>query len=84
MFVFCYPNPFNPATTIRFSLPESSPVKVEVFNVAGQRVATLVDGMLESGPHEVSFDAGHLPSGVYLYRLASEHGVLMKRMVLMK
>jgi hypothetical protein len=65
-----YPNPFNPSTTIRYALPERSHVSLAVFNTVGQRIATLVDGDLEAGYHEVKFEAAGLASGVYFYRLS--------------
>jgi hypothetical protein len=69
-----YPNPFNPSTTIRFALPYASTVKLEVFNLLGQRVATLVDGGMAAGYHEVRWNAitasqPMVASGVYFYRL---------------
>lgn len=66
-----YPNPFNPSTSIRFELSEPSHVRLEVYSVTGQRVAVLADGTLGAGTHQVTFDAGHLTSGVYLYRMTS-------------
>ncbi|NOX37747.1 MAG: T9SS type A sorting domain-containing protein [Calditrichaeota bacterium] len=65
----CYPNPFNPVTTIAFSLPVRSRVRLEVYDVLGREVARLVDGVKPAGRYEVSFDATQLPSGVYIYRL---------------
>jgi hypothetical protein len=65
-----YPNPFNPSTTIRYSLPVRSRVVLSVFNVLGQKVATLQDGEMDAGIHEVSFDARALSSGVYFYRIS--------------
>ena len=63
-----YPNPFNPVTSVPFALPESAEVRIEVFDIAGRRVATLVNRRYEAGSHQVSFDAGQLASGVYLIR----------------
>ncbi len=64
-----WPNPFNPSTRIRFGLPEAAEVRLEIFNVLGQRVAVLVDRRMDAGWHEVSFDAGALSSGIYLCRI---------------
>lgn len=79
-----YPNPFNPTTTIGYELPQNTAIKLEVFNVLGQRVATLVDGVQPSGFHEVRFDASSLSSGLYLYRLTTESFSETKRMMLIK
>jgi len=65
-----YPNPFNPSTNIEFSIPQATPVQLDVFNVLGQRVATLVNGQtMTAGTHSVAFDASQLTSGMYIYRL---------------
>lgn len=64
-----YPNPFNPETTIRFELPETRSVSLEVFNSAGQRVAVLAEGERSAGVHEIRFNASDLSSGTYFYRL---------------
>lgn len=64
-----YPNPFNPTTTIPFSLPESGYVSLKVFDLNGRQVATVLEGDLSAGQYQVSFDAGQLSSGIYLYRL---------------
>ena len=79
-----YPNPFNPATTIEFSLPSASVVKLEIFNVLGQNVATLADETLSAGNHQFEFDASTQPSGIYFYRLTHENGSETKKMVLVK
>ena len=79
-----YPNPFNPATTIRYALAEAGPVRLDVFDVLGRRIATLAEGFQTPGPHEVVFDARHLPSGPYLYRLHTADGIVMRRMLLIK
>lgn len=67
-----YPNPFNPATTIRFDVPRSSHVRLSVFDVQGREIAVLVDEVKAVGSHDVTFDAGALSSGVYLYRLQTD------------
>lgn len=64
-----YPNPFNPTTAIAFDLPLGSEVRLAVYDMLGREVARLVDGYREAGVHQVTFDATHLPSGVYLYRM---------------
>src|SRR6185295_15912610 len=79
-----YPNPFNPVTTIRYSLPASGRVVVSVFNMIGQEVARLVDGMEESGEKAVSFDATALPSGVYTCRITAGSFSESKKMLLVK
>ncbi|MBU1880455.1 T9SS type A sorting domain-containing protein, partial [bacterium] len=60
-----YPNPFNPETTISFALPEACQISLTVYDVAGRNVVSLIDGWREAGSHEISFNASHLPSGVY-------------------
>lgn len=79
-----YPNPFNPTTTISFFLPETGDAQLEVFNLAGQRVATLVKGRMNAGMHEVRFDASSLSSGVYLYRLQAGGITQTRSMLLVK
>ena len=79
-----YPNPFNPTTQIRFQLPTSSQVQVQVFDLLGRNVATLVDGPLTAGAHEVSFDASNLTSGLYLYTITTADQRLTRTMTLIK
>lgn len=79
-----YPNPFNPQTTIRFGMQEAALVSLKVYDMAGREVASLVNGPLAAGSHEVTFEAGSLPSGRYLYRLASPVGELTGMMSLIK
>ncbi len=66
-----YPNPFNPSTIIKFGLPKAGHAILEVYNILGQRVAILIDGYQPAGYHEISFNAQHLASGVYVYRLTT-------------
>jgi len=79
-----YPNPFNPTTVISYTLDVANHVTLSVYDVSGREVATLVDGYRSVGAHEVSFDASHLSSGVYIYRLTSGAQTLSGKMVLMK
>jgi len=79
-----YPNPFNPSTTISFSLPEAAHVTLKVYNLIGEEVATLVNERRDEGNHSVLFDAGLLPSGVYFSVLNVGDVRLVRRLVLMK
>jgi len=79
-----YPNPFNPSTTIKFNLPRTTEVTLEVFNNLGQRVSTLVNGRLNAGDHEVEFEGSNLSSGIYFYRLTVDDVSQKRKMVLMK
>ena len=79
-----YPNPFNPSTTIAYSVPETQKVTLNVFNTNGQLVQTLVNGMIERGAHKVIFDASNLSSGVYVYSLQAGTESSLKKMVLVK
>ena len=79
-----YPNPFNPETNITFDLVAAGNVTLSVYNLMGQEVAMLVNGMQEAGRHSVSFDASHLPSGVYLYKLEANGFSAQMKMMLMK
>jgi hypothetical protein len=79
-----FPNPFNPVTAIYFDLPSRENVRLEVFNIMGQKVATVIDGPMAAGYHAVSFDASTLPSGLYLYRMKAGDWTAMKKMMLIK
>ncbi len=79
-----YPNPFNPSTTIRYALPQPAAVRLSVYDVQGRLVTVLVEAEQATGWHEVGFEAGALPSGVYFYRL--EAGVFrdVRQMLLLR
>ena len=79
-----YPNPFNPSTKIEFSIPEASDVRLEVFNMLGQKVQTLKNERMAAGYYSVVFEAGGLSSGVYVYQLRMGNAILTKRMLLLK
>lgn len=80
-----YPNPFNPTTNISYEINQSGPVTLEVFNVLGKQVATLVNGQIQpAGTYTVSFDAGNLSSGVYMYRLSAQGHAITRTMMLTK
>jgi hypothetical protein len=79
-----YPNPFNPTTTIRFGLPERSTVTLKVFNLLGEEVATVVDGIYDAGERAVEFDAANLASGVYVYRLQAGTFTQTRKMVVLR
>lgn len=80
-----YPNPFNPTATLKYDLPEPAKVTMTVHNILGQKVATLVDGLVKpAGYHSVRFDGGHLATGVYFVRLDCEAYTKVRKMVLLK
>ena len=79
-----FPNPFNPVTTISFTLSERSEVSLTVYNAIGQRIATLVDRQKDAGSHSVTFDATELASGLYLYRIQAADFVKTRKMMLVK
>lgn len=79
-----YPNPFNPTTNIHFSLPNNTYVQLDIFDITGQRVATLLDERVNAGTHSVVWDATGHSSGLYLYRLQADGYTKTKSMTLMK
>lgn len=79
-----YPNPFNPSTTIEFALPKASHVTIELYNLLGQRVATLLDDLRPAGIQQVRFNAMSLSSGVYMYRMVAADKTFMRKMTLLK
>ena len=79
-----YPNPFNPSTIIAFSVPFASHVRLDIYNILGQRVAELVNTNLSAGNYQYSFNANNLSSGVYLYRIEANGFTSTKKMILSK
>ena len=79
-----YPNPFNPETTIRYTLPQAGKVHLAVYNLLGHEVSVLVDESKPAGHHTARFDAGDLPSGAYLYRLQTQDKIMAKTMIFVK
>ncbi len=79
-----YPNPFNPSTSIKYEIPEAATVTLTVYNMLGQRVATLVNDFKTAGRYEVNFDASTLASGSYIYRLEAGDRVSTQKMMLIK
>ena len=84
-----YPNPFNPTTTIRYSIPVSNNVKIEVYNIMGQKVRTLVNQYKTAGTYSVTWDAKDeagvkVATGMYFYRMQASHFQTVKKIILMK
>jgi hypothetical protein len=79
-----YPNPFNPSTTLSFSLPDAAKINLSIFDIYGRLVATLADGWRDAGLHEVAFDGSGLASGVYIYKLQAGDFRASGKMALMK
>ncbi len=79
-----YPNPFNPVTTIKFDLPSKQSLKLSVLNILGKEVAVLFKGNLQSGEHSYNWDASDYPGGIYFYKLQTDNGSAVKKMLLIK
>lgn len=79
-----YPNPFNPETKIKFALPESGRITLDVYNILGEKVITLLDKNMNAGYHSTTFDAADLASGVYYYRLEADDYIASKKCILLK
>ncbi len=79
-----YPNPFNPSTSITFSVPVTGHVVIRVFDILGREVTTLVDEVAAAGTYRTTFDAGRLPSGAYMYRMEAGEFTAVKSAVLVK
>jgi hypothetical protein len=79
-----YPNPFNPVTTIEFQIPNTDLVSIKIYDILGREITTLLDKTLPAGWHQVRWDTGTVPSGVYFYRLTAGKYDVVKKMLLMK
>lgn len=79
-----YPNPFNPTTTIRYGLPKTAGVTLDIFNVLGQKVLTIVDAEQEAGYYTVQFHGGRIASGVYIYQITAGEFRASRKLLLMK
>jgi hypothetical protein len=79
-----YPNPFNPVTNIKFAVPKVAKVNLSVYNILGEKVATLLNEEKEAGYYNVKFDGSRYSSGVYIFRLSTEDFVQIKKMNLIK
>ena len=79
-----YPNPFNPKTIINYELPITNDVELNVYNLTGQKIATLVQETQRAGHHQVEWDASGFASGVYYYRIEAGEFVEVKKMILVR
>lgn len=79
-----YPNPFNPSTNIKFAIPQAGNVRLSVYNVLGQQVEVLVNGLRAAGSYTVEWNASNMASGLYIYRLETSSVVLTRKMTLLK
>ena len=84
-----YPNPFNPETTIAFDIPSATNVSIDIFNIRGQKVKTLINDYVENGSYKVVWDgrdnnAASVSSGIYFYRIITDEDKVVQKMLLMK
>lgn len=79
-----YPNPFNPTTTISFSLPEKNHVSLKIFDILGREIVEIVNEVKDEGTYSVNFDASHLSSGFYIYTLSTGKNKISQKMLLLK
>ena len=79
-----YPNPFNPVTNIQFDIPEVAEIRLDVYNILGEKVATLAHGRHEPGRYNVNWDASGMASGMYFYIIRSAKFTATRKLLLMK
>ena len=79
-----YPNPFNPTTTIRYEIPQDGAVTIDVYDILGQRVSTIINEFQKADRYEVDFNGIGLASGVYIYRMKVNDFIESKKMLLLK
>ncbi|MEE8418381.1 MAG: T9SS type A sorting domain-containing protein, partial [candidate division Zixibacteria bacterium] len=79
-----YPNPFNASTTIQYNLPAVSDVKIDIYNILGRKVETLIQGEQQAGYHQITWDAEDASSGLYFYRIQAGEYAETKKMLLLK
>lgn len=79
-----YPNPFKSSTTISYSLADNSQVKIEIYDILGKAVSTLVEGVQDAGSYSINFSKGKLSSGVYIYKIKAGNFVAIKKMIVLE
>jgi len=79
-----YPNPFNPTTTITYTLPEDGKVQIKIFDVFGREAATLINDIESKGKHNVTWDGSNVASGIYFYTITFKNQAINKKMLLIK
>jgi Secretion system C-terminal sorting domain/Kre9/KNH-like N-terminal Ig-like domain len=79
-----YPNPFNNSTVISFSLPQNANVELSIYNITGQKIATLINTNLEEGEHNITWNADNVSSGVYLYVIKTDLNAQTRKLILLK
>ena len=79
-----YPNPFNPSTTIKYSLYHRAHIQIEIFDISGKMVSSLINEVRQKGTYTIKFDGSKLACGIYFYRLKAMNKVIMKKMILIR
>lgn len=79
-----YPNPFNPSTTIEFELQKAGNIKINIYNIKGQKIRTLTNDFFSTGKHQLTWNPINQPSGIYFYQITTDHSAVTQKMILMK